>query len=76
MTNETTTDRRVFVFKTKEMSKDGRPYLVAIPEDQITSVKSIVGGHRVYLEINGIEMRESFEDFVSALGQRIDVCEL
>ena len=64
--------QRVFVFKTKKLSSDGRPYLVAFPESKITSLKSIVGGQRVYLEVNGVEVQESFEDVVNALGYRVN----
>jgi hypothetical protein len=71
-----TTLNRVFVFKTKEKSRDGRPYLAAFHESKIKSIKSIVGGHNCYLEINGIEVQGSFESFVEALGTRINVWEL
>lgn len=68
--------QRVFVFKTKKRSADGRPYLMAFPESQITSIKSLVGAQRLYLEVNGVETEESFEDFVKALGTRVNAWEL
>ena len=67
--------QRVFVFQTEEKSKDGRPYLMAFPESQITSLKTIWGGQCVYLEVNGIRMQESFEDVVKALGERVNAWE-
>jgi hypothetical protein len=66
-------NKKVFVFKTKKKSKDGRNYLLAIPEDQITEIKSIVGGQLVYLVVNGQEVSGSFEELVESLGHRIDV---
>jgi hypothetical protein len=70
------TQGRVFVFKTKKLSNDGRPYLVAFPETQITSLKTIWGGQHVQLEVNGVEVQESFEHVVKALGDRVNAWEL
>jgi hypothetical protein len=70
------TQGRVFVFKTKKLSNDGRPYLVAFPEAQITSLKTIWGGQHVQLEVNGVEVQESFEHVVKALGDRVNAWEL
>jgi hypothetical protein len=67
---------RVFVFETKQKSRDGRSYLLAIPEAQIMSLKSIVGGQRVYLEVNGVEVQGSFDGVVGALGERVNAREL
>jgi hypothetical protein len=66
-------EKKVFVFKTKEKSRDGRSYLLAIPQDRITEIKSIVGGQNVYLVVNGQEVSGSFEELVESLGHRIDV---
>ena len=66
-------EKKVFVFKTKKKSNDGRSYLLAIPQDQITEIKSIVGGQLVYLVVNGQEVSGSFEELVESLGQRIVV---
>ena len=49
----TVEQQRIFVFKTEEKSRDGRPYMMAFPESQITSLKTVWGGQRVYLEVNG-----------------------
>jgi hypothetical protein len=65
--------KKIFVFKTKEKSRDGRNYLLAILEDQITEIKSIVGGQNVYLVVNGQEVSGSFEELIESLGQRIVV---
>ena len=47
--------------------------LYAFPEDKIVSVKSQWGSQNVYLEINGLEVQGSFDQFVSMLGERVDV---
>ena len=65
--------KKVFVFKTIANSRDGRRYLLAIPEDQIAEIKSIVGGQNVYLVVNGQEVSGSFEKLVESLGHRIDI---
>jgi hypothetical protein len=36
-------------------------------------VESIWGGQHVYLRVNGAEVKGSFEDLISLLGERIDV---
>ena len=65
-------NKRVFVFK--EVSEPHvRPMLYAFPEDKIVSVKSQWGSQNVYLEINGLDVQGSFDQFVSMLGERVDV---
>lgn len=68
--------QRVFVFRTKTLSRDGRPYLVAFPEAQITSLKSIWGGQHVDLEVNGVMVEGSFDKMVNVLGERVNASEL
>ena len=74
--NMTTTEQnnrqRVFVFKQPSDGKN-RPMLYAFPEDKIVSVKSQWGSQNVYLEINGLDVQGSFDQFVSMLGERVDV---
>ena len=64
--------QRIFVFKQPSDGKN-RPMLYAFPEDKIVSVKSQWGSQNVYLEINGLEVQGSFDQFVSMLGERVDV---
>lgn len=64
--------QRIFVFKQPSDGKN-RPMLYAFPEDKIVSVKSQWGSQNVYLEINGLDVQGSFDQFVSMLGERVDV---
>ena len=63
--------QRIFVFKQPSDGKN-RQMLYAFPEDKIVSVKSQWGSQNVYLEINGLEVQGSFDQFVSMLGERVD----
>ena len=71
-TTEQNNKQRVFVFKQPYDGKN-RQMLYAFPEDKIVSVKSQWGSQNVYLEINGLEVQGSFDQFVSMLGERVDV---
>ena len=68
---------RVFVFTEelteKQRSDYVRPRLYAIPESKIVSVESQRGSQNCYLVVNGIRVQGSFEDFVTTLGERIDI---
>lgn len=72
MKTEQNNKQRVFVFKQPYDGKN-RPMLYAFPEDKIVSVKSQWGSQNVYLEINGLQVQGSFDQFVSMLGERVDV---
>lgn len=65
--------QRIFVFKTEKVTSDGRPYLLAIPENQITELRSVVGAHNVQLVVNGVPVTASFYDLINALGERVDM---
>ena len=71
-TTEQNNKQRVFVFKQPYDGKN-RQMLYAFPEDKIVSVKSQWGSQNVYLEINGLDVQGSFDQFVSMLGERVDV---
>ncbi len=70
--NDQNNKRRIFVFKQPYDGKN-RPMLYAFPEDEIHSIKSWWGSQNVYLEINGLEVQGSFDQFVSMLGERVNV---
>jgi hypothetical protein len=63
---------RVFVFTEKTQSLSGRPYIMAIPEDQITSVETQWGSQNIFLKVNGREVKGSFDNFINLLGERVD----
>ena len=65
--------QRIFVFKTERITSDGRPYLLAFPENQITELRSVVGAHNVQLAVNGVSVTASFNDLIDALGERVDM---
>lgn len=54
----------IFKFKTKELSPDGRSYIIYIPKNKITKIETIYGGERVELKVNGINVKGSTEDLV------------
>ena len=59
----------LMIFTTKKKSADGRNYIIAFPKDKIYRIESIVGGQAVCLEINGIEVDGSFEQFKKDWGK-------
>jgi hypothetical protein len=63
--------QKVFVFKTKATHSDGRPYLLAIPENQITELRSIVGNQNAELSVNGTRVTASFDDLAEQLGKKV-----
>jgi hypothetical protein len=65
--------QRIFVFKAEKVTSDGRPCLLAIPENQITELRSVVGAHNVQLAVNGVLVTASFNDLIDALGERVDM---
>jgi hypothetical protein len=64
--------QRIFVFKAEKVTSDGRPCLLAIPENQITELRSVVA-HNVQLAVNGVPVTASFNDLIDALGERVDM---
>ena len=60
--------QRIFVFKTTELTLDGRPYLLAIPEGQITELRTTYGSHNMFTIVNGIKVNYSFDQLVKELG--------
>jgi hypothetical protein len=65
--------QRIFVFKAEKVTSDGRPCLLAIPENQITELRSVVVAHNVQLAVNGVLVTASFNDLIDALGERVDM---
>jgi hypothetical protein len=65
--------QKIFVFETERISSDGRPYLLAIPENQITELCTVFGGHNVQLSVNSIPVKASFDSLINALGERVDM---
>ena len=65
--------QRIFVFKTERVTSDGRPYLLALPENQITELRSVVGAHNVQLAVNGVPVTASFNSLIDALGERVNM---
>jgi hypothetical protein len=72
-----TMSERIFVFRETErrMKRNDRerPLMFAIPESQIVSIQSQFGSQNCYLEVNGIDVVGSFDDFVKQLGERVDI---
>ena len=64
---------RVFVFKESTKGESSRPILYAIPERGIISVKSQTGSENCYLNVNGINVQGSFEEFIKLIGERTDI---
>jgi len=68
---------RIFVFRETErrMKRNDRerPLMFAIPESQIVSIQSQFGSKKCYIEVNGIDVVGSFDDFVKQLGERVDI---
>ena len=68
---------RVFVFTEAESSmKDRlvtRPFMYALRENEIKEIRTQRGSQNCYLVVNGLEVNGSFDDFVSLLGERIDI---
>jgi len=64
---------RVFVFKESTKGESSRPILYAIPERGIVSVKSQTGSENYYLNVNGINVQGSFEEFIKLIGERVDI---
>jgi hypothetical protein len=66
---------RVFVFTETESSiKNGtRPIMYAFRESEIREVCTQRGSQNCYLVVNGVEVNGSFDDFISLLGERVDV---
>jgi hypothetical protein len=60
--------QRIFVFKTTEVTSDGRPYLLAIPEDKITELRTTYGSDNIYAIVNGTKVNCSFERLIKELG--------
>jgi len=65
--------QKIFVFETEQITSDGRPYLLAIPENQITELRTVFGGHNVQLSVNSIPVKASFNSLIDALGERVDM---
>jgi hypothetical protein len=65
---------RVFVFRQKrsESSYD-RPTLYAFRESEIKTIESQWGSQNCYLVVNGKTVEGSFDNFISALGTRVDI---
>lgn len=64
---------RVFVFKQKTTESHSRPILYAFRESEIKTIESQWGSQNCYLVINGKNVEGSFDDFISALGTRVDI---
>jgi hypothetical protein len=66
---------RVFVFTETESSMKNRtrPLMYAFRESEIKEVRTQRGSQNCYLIVNGHEVNGSFDDFVSLLGERVDV---
>lgn len=66
---------RVFVFKQKVPNSYNkqRPLLYAFKESEIKTIESQQGSQNCYLAINGLEVEGSFDDFIRALGTRVDI---
>jgi hypothetical protein len=65
-------EQRIFVFKTFEKILDGRPKLLAIPENQIKELSTIYGSQNVFVYVNGIKVDYSFDQLIKELGVRHD----
>jgi hypothetical protein len=68
-------NERVFVFTETESSMKNRtrPFMYAFRESEIKEVRTQRGSQNCYLIVNGHEVNGSFDDFVSLLGERVDV---
>lgn len=64
---------RVFVFKQKPSEPHSRPLLYALRESEIKTIESQWGSQNCYLVVNGKDVEGSFDDFVRALGTRVDI---
>lgn len=64
--------QRIFVFKEKSKA-GGRPYLYAVPERDIVTIRSQWGSQNCWLVVNGIEVEGSFDQLVGMLGERVDI---
>jgi hypothetical protein len=65
-------EQRIFVFKTFEKVSDGRPKLLAIPENQIKELSTIYGSQNCFVYDNGIKVDYSFDQLMKELGVRHD----
>ena len=65
-------EQRIFVFKTFEKISDGRPKLLAIPENQIKELNTIYGSQNLFVYVNGIKVDYSFDQLIKELGIRHD----
>ena len=65
-------NKRIFVFYKKTTNKMDRPYMVAIPENEIKRIESQFGSQNCYLIVNGYEVEGSFNSLIEALGERVD----
>ena len=63
---------RVFVF-TKDLQDVRRPLLYALRESEIKTIESQQGSQNCYLVVNGVQVKGSFDSFISALGTRVDI---
>jgi hypothetical protein len=66
---------RVFVFTEIESNMKGktRPFMYAFRESEIKWAQTQRGSQNCYLIVNGHEVNGSFDDFVSLLGERVDI---
>jgi hypothetical protein len=66
---------RVFVFTETESSMKNRtrPFMYAFRESEIKEIRTQRGSQNCYLIVNGHEVNGSFDDFISLLGERVDV---
>ena len=70
-------NERVFVFTETESSMKNksvtRPFMYAFRESEIKEVRTQWRSQNCYLVVNGLEVNGSFDDFVSLLGERLDI---
>ena len=66
---------RVFVFTEIESNMNGktRPFMWAFRESEIKEIRTQRGSQNCYLIVNGHGVNGSFDDFVSLLGERVDI---
>lgn len=63
---------KIIKLTTQETCEDGRHFHYAIPINKILSVKGVHGGENTYCEVNGVYVKESYNDVIKKIEEESD----
>ena len=65
---------KLFIFRTKA-KYEGRPYIIAFPQDAIVEIQTLLGSENTYLMVNGIDV-ETHVGMLDELKNHFEIVDL